>query len=248
MAQSDIYLNSKGRDILTFSGYDTLTRPNNTTAYAANKSVNCDLTVTAGSYSGRAVTLTSAAHGLAAKDRITVAGINTGFTWTDVDGNWVITSVTTNTITFSVTTVPTGTASVTATVTHAIMKQMSIEVAGTSQGGIILSRLSLACQGVAMTGAFRVYVYTAQTTVAYDQAAFTILTANDTYRRDYWDFYPITEGTGSDGTFASVRLWETFQCAAGDNRLYFRVAAEGASTPVASAVLTLRATGIQLLK
>src|SRR3990172_1149708 len=55
-----------------FSVSDFLKRPANTTAYSANKSINCNLTVTGVAYTLKAVTLTSAAHGLAVGDRITV--------------------------------------------------------------------------------------------------------------------------------------------------------------------------------
>jgi len=62
----------------SFSVADSLTRPANTTPYAANKSINCSLTVTGVSYVGTSVTLTISGHPLAAGDRITVAGINSG--------------------------------------------------------------------------------------------------------------------------------------------------------------------------
>jgi hypothetical protein len=232
----------------TFSASDSLTRPANTNAYAANKSINIDLTVTGFARSGKTVTLTSNGHGLVTGDRITVAGVNTGATATNVDGNWVVSAYDANTISFVVTSTPTGTTPQTGlTITHAIMKMLSVDVAGVAGGGVILSRISVALPGVTMTGAVRCYIYTTQQTVSYDQATFTILAANDTYRKDYVDLTPVTEGSGSDVTFASKQLWEIFKCEAADTRLYLRLAAEAAGTPASAGVVTVRVTGVQLL-
>ena len=233
----------------SFLAADSLTRPANTTAYATQKSINCSLTVTAGSYVAgtKTVTLTSNGHPLAVGDRITVVGIDTGYTWTNVDGNWVVSAKDTNTFSFVVTSTPTGTSPASGSVAAAVAKMLSIVVADAVGNGVILSRLSLTCQGVAMTGAIRCWIYTAQTTVLVDQATFTLLTANDAYRRQYVDFYPVTEGSGSDVTVATWRGWEVFKCEAADTRLYFRLVAEAASTPISGAVITLRASGVQLL-
>ncbi len=252
------YFDEYGRLIVkgvtpTFSASDSITRPANTTAYAANKSINCSLTVTAVAYTLKVVTLTSAAHPLVAGARITVAGMNTGATLTNVDGNWVIDSVATNTITFTVTSQPTGTTPQTGlTITGAIAKCMSMDVGVVSGGGIILSGLSLALPGVAMTGAVRCYIYVRQPTVLADQVTFTLLVANDTYRRAVYDLYPQTEGSGSDGTFISIDKWRVIKCDSGDTagggtRLYFRLAAEAAGTPASAGVATLRAAGIPCL-
>ena len=230
----------------TFSVSDSLTRPANTTPYAANKSINCSVAVTARSYSGLTVTLT-AGNAFAVGDRITVAGVNTGFTATNIDGNWICkTGTNATTVVFDVAVQPTGTTPQTITA-GTIAKQLSLVVADAVGNGVILSRLSVTCQGVAMLGGIRVWVYTGQTGVLVDQATFTLLNANDANRRDYFDLYPVTSGAGSDTTFASQRLWEVFKCAAADTRLYFRLEALSAATPVSGATITLRASGIQLL-
>jgi hypothetical protein len=229
----------------TFSVSDSLTRPANTTAYAANKSINCSVAVTAMAYTLKVVTLT-AANAFAVGDRITVAGVNTGFTVTNIDGNWVCsTGTNATTVVFTVLVQPTGTTPQTISV-GTIAKNLSVAVASAVGNGVILSRISVSCQGVAMTGAIRAYVYTTQQTVLVDQAVFTLLTANDTSRRDCYDLYPATEGAGSDVTFASARLWEVIKTDPADTRLYFRLVAEGASTPVSGGVITLRVSGIQL--
>jgi hypothetical protein len=228
-----------------FSDFDSLTRPANSTPYAANKSINCSVAVTGLAYSGKVVTLT-ANNAFNVGDRITVAGVNTGFTVTNVDGNWICEAGTSATqVVFTVATQPTGTTPQTISV-GTIAKLLSIVAAGVAGGGIILSRISLSCTGVAMTGAIRAYVYTSQVPVLVDQATFTLLAANDASRRDYFDLYPVTEGSGSDVTFASQRLWEVIKCAAGDTRLYFRLVAEAAGTPASGGLITLRIAGIRL--
>lgn len=233
----------------TFSKDDYLVRPANTNAYAINKSINMNGTISQVAYTLKVVTVKCTAHGLVTNDRVTIAGVNTGATLTNVDGNWIVTVIDADHFSFTVAVQPTGTTPQTGlTITGAVAKQLSLDVAGIAGGGIILSRLSLACQGVAMLGSYiRVYIYTAQQTALVDQSTFTLLNANDTYRKDYIDLNPITEGSGSDVTFASQRLWEVFKCEAVDTRLYFRLSAQGALTPVSGGEITLRASGIQLL-
>jgi hypothetical protein len=254
IVKSDLTLASYGLSIgkastSTFSATDNLTRPANSTPYAANKSINCDLTVTGIAYTLLAVTLTvGSGHGLVATDRITVNGVNSGASVSNVDGNWVISTVDSTHITFNVLVQPTGITPQTGlTITHTVAKMLSVDVAAGVGQGVILSRISVSLPGIGMTGAIRAYIYTQQTTVLYDQANFTLLTANDTYRRDYFDLYPVTESAGSDVCFASQRLWEVFKCDPADTRLYFRLVAEGAGTPTTSGVVTVRVNGIQLL-
>lgn len=230
----------------TFSASDSLTRPANTTAYAANKAINCNVAVTAFARSGNTITLT-AANAFAVGDRITVAGVNTGFTATNVDGNWVCkTGTTGSVVVFDVTSAPTGATPQTITV-GTIAKCLSAVVADAVGNGIILSRLSISLPGIAMTGAVRVYIYTQQTTCLVDQSIFTLLTANDANRRRYVDLFPITEGAGSDVCFASETINEVFQCDPAETRLYFRVASEGVGTPASAGAVTIRVTGEQLL-
>jgi hypothetical protein len=228
---------------------DTLVRPANTTAYAANKAVNCNVSVTAMDYSGLTVTLT-AANAFSVGDYITVAGVNAGFSVTNVDGLWVCKAGTNGTtVVFDVAVQPTGTHPQTITV-GTIAKLLSFDLGGVVGGGIILSEISLSLQGVAMTGAFRLYIYRQPTAVLVDQANFTILQANDVYRRDYYDFYPITEWTGatpSDVCFATIRLWEVFKCDPAYTRVFARLVAEGASTPVSGGIITVKMTALQLL-
>jgi hypothetical protein len=230
----------------TFSVSDSLTRPANTTPYAANKSINCSVAVTALAYALKVVTLT-AANAFAVGDRITVAGIFAGFTVTNIDGDWICGAGTNaTTVVFTVALQPVGTTPQTITV-GTIAKLLSFDVAGVAGGGIILSGLSISLQGVAMLGAVRAWIYVAQVPVLVDQSTFTLLTANDANRKKFVDLYPITEGTGSDVAFACVDMWREIKCAAADTRLYLRLVAEAASTPVSGGVITVRMSGVQLL-
>jgi hypothetical protein len=230
----------------SFSVSDSLTRPNNTTAYAVNKTINCNVLVTAMSYSGLVVTLTGP-NAFSVGDRITVAGVNTGFTVTNIDGNWICkTGTNATTIVFDVLVQPTGTTPQTVTA-GTVSKLLSVEVADANGNAVILSRINVGFQGVAMTGSFRLYVYDSQVGALVDQSTFTLLNANVASRLGYYDLSPVTDGSGSDATMAVVRLWEVLKCAANDKRLYFRIVAEAASTPVANAVVTIKLTGIQLL-
>jgi hypothetical protein len=229
-----------------FSTYDTVVRPANATPYSANKSMNCNVSVTAMSYALKVVTLT-ANNAFAVGDRITVAGVNTGFTVTNIDGNWICkTGTNASTVVFDVAVQPTGTTPQTITA-GTIAKCLSLDVAAAAGGTIILSRLSVSLPGVAMTGAIRVYPYTTQPTVLVDQATFTLLAANDTNRKDYIDLYPVTEGSGSDCTFASKQMWEVFKLDPTETRLYFRLASEGAGTPTSGGTITIRGAGLQIL-
>jgi hypothetical protein len=239
--------NAIGKTITpTFSVSDSFTRPANSTPYAANKSMNCSVAVTALAYTLKVVTLT-AANAFAVGDRITVAGCNTGFTVTNVDGNWICkTGTNATTVVFDVTSQPVGTTPQTITV-GTIAKCLSLDIAGVLGGGIILSRISVALPGVAMTGAVRLWCYEVQPTVLVDQATFTLLSANDTYRKFYIDLYPVTSGSGSDMCFAEWIGWMEVKANAADTRLYFRLEAMGAGTPTSAGVASLRASGIQLL-
>jgi hypothetical protein len=230
----------------TFSVSDSFTRANNATQCAVNKSMNCAVAVTALSYLLKVVTLT-AANAFAVGDRITVAGCDTGFTVTNVDGNWVCGAGTNaTTVVFTVTSQPTGTTPQTISV-GTIAKCLSLDVAGVNGGGIILSRLSVALPGVAMTMAVRVWIYTVQPTVLVDATTFTLLAANDTYRRAYVDLYPVTSGSGSDMCFAEWIGWMEIKPESADTRLYFRLEAQGAGTPTSAGVVSIRASGMQLL-
>lgn len=85
---------------------------------------NLSAAVTAMSYTGKVVTLT-ATNNYAVGDSVVVAGINTGFTATNIDGTWVCqTGTNATTVVFTVTSQPTGTTPQTVS-------------AGTIKGGLV---------------------------------------------------------------------------------------------------------------
>jgi hypothetical protein len=230
----------------TFSVSDNLTRPSNATAYAANQSLNCSVAVTAMSYALKVVTLT-ANNAFSVGDRITVAGVNTGFSVTNIDGNWTCkTGTNATTIVFDTTNQPVGTTPQTITV-GTIAKCLSLDVARVPGGGIILSRLSVSLPGAGMVGAVRCWVYTSQVPVLVDQSAFTLLNANDAYRKTYVDLYPVTSSGGSDVCFAEWKGWEILKTEPNDTRLYLRLEIVGPGTPTSGGVVTVRVAGAQLL-
>ena len=229
----------------TFSSADNLVRPANATPYAALQSLNCNVVITAMSYTGLVVTLT-AANAFSVGDYITVAGVNSGFTVTNIDGNWIC-GVGTNatTVVFTVTVQPTGTTPQTAT--HGtIAKLMAFNVGDANGNGIILSEIRVTLPGVAMTGAIRAYLYTQQVGALVDQATFTVLIANYASRRDYYDLYPVAEGSGSDCTMATLRLWEVIKLDPADTHVFLRLESEAAGTPANAGIIYARLTGIQL--
>ena len=231
----------------TFSQSDSLVRPANATPYTAQQSINCNCAVTAlVSIVGNTVTLT-AANAFALGDRITVAGVDGNFTGaTNINGNWIcIAGTNATTVVFVTALTPTGTPAVSSHGT--IAKCLSVGVADAVGNGILLSRISVALPGIAMTGAVRCYIYTVQPTVLVDHATFTLLAANDTARRDYFDLYPVTEANGSDVTFASAIPNEIFKCDPADTRLYFRLVTEAAGTPASAGTVTIEVSGTQLL-
>jgi len=56
-----------------------------------------------------------------------------------------------------------------------------------------------------------------------------------------------TEGSGSDASVGVYNGSRLFKCASADTHIYARLEALSAMTPVSGGVITLEATGIQLL-
>jgi len=225
-----------------FTDSDSFKRPNNTTDYADTDAMGINLTVTDIGYTLKTVTLTFAElHWLSAGDRITIAGVNTGATVTAIDGNWIVASApTTSSITFDVTMQPTGTTPQTGlTIANACAKMLSIALGGDMGSGWAITRLTLECPGIAMTGAIRAYMFSEQETALVDQATFSLLSG--TSLLDYFDFTPVVEGASSDMTFAMVRptAGNVYQSTDSANRLYFILVAKAASTPIVLAEIKL---------
>jgi hypothetical protein len=232
--------------IKTFSKTDTLTRPAVGTAYAANQSINMSLAITGIAYAGLTVTLAVSGSPLVPGDYITVAGVNSGFTVTNIDGNWLCKAGTDAThVVFDVLVQPTGTTPQTAT--HGtVAKLLAFDVADAAGNGIILSEIKVSLPGIAAIGAIRAYLYIGQVPVLVDQSTFTLLVANSANRRDEYDIYPVTEGAGSDGCLGTWRGWEIVKCAANDTHIFLRLVAEAATTMTSAGVVSATVSGVQL--
>ena len=233
-----------------FDVTDTIKRPNTSSAYAANQAINCDLTVTEVAYTGLVVTVKAVGHGLfagtdTAYNRITVAGINTGATLTNVDGNWVATPIDADHFSFTVAVQPTGTTPQTGlTIAHAIAKMLSVDLGGEAGSGVLLSTLKLSLPGKGMTGAIRLYLDTTQVAVLVDATTYPLVISNTATRKFYFDFTPVTENASSDCAIAELAPNIVVKRAVGETRLYFRLVAEAAGTPTALGVVSLTASGL----
>lgn len=212
---------------------DSIVRPLNTTAYGAQQSINCNITVSAGSYDGLTVTLTSSGHTLSKGDAITVAGVNTGYTWANVDGNWIVSAVDSTTFSFVVTSQPTGTTPATGSITGCVAKMLKFSL-GRSNGGIVsIRRVTVNMPGVGV-GALRLWLYNAPVSSIVDQAGFTILSANNLARVGYIDLYPVTEASGSS---SSIAIWQgelIVPCESTSTNIYARLEKEGTDNSVVS--------------
>jgi hypothetical protein len=231
---------------------DSLYRPANSTPYAATpQSINMNGTITEVAYTGLVVTVKCTAHGLVTGDRITIAavdGAGSPVVFANINGNWTVTYIDADHFRFTVSVQPTGSTPQTGlSLTGAIAKCLSLDVGGIVGGGLFSGRLSVTLPGIAMTQAVRAWVYSKQPTVLVDQQAFTLLAANDTYRRDYFDLTPVTEASGSEITFARDITFHTLKCESDETKLYFRLASEGVGTPTSGGKVTLRMTEIQTL-
>jgi hypothetical protein len=234
---------SQAKVATSFSVVDSLTRPANATPYTAQQSINCNLVVTGVSISGTTVTLTVSGSAIAVGDYITVAGVNSGWGVTGVDGNYqTIAGTNATTIKFTAAS-PAGSPSGSG---GTVSKMLAFDVAGVNGGGVVLSEIKVSLPGIAMTGAVRVYIYIGQVPVLVDQSTFTVLLANGNYRRDYYDIYPVTEGAGSDTCMGTWRGWEVIKCDPADTHLFVRLCSEGAGTPANAGVVTVRLAGVQL--
>jgi hypothetical protein len=125
---------------------------------------------------------------------------------------------------------------------------MRFEV-GRSNGSVVsIRRITVNMPGLGL-GALRLYLYNAQSTVLTDQATFTILSANDSFRRAYVDLYPITEGSGSD---TSVAVWTgeiIMACESTTKYIYGRLVKEvsdNAVVAVSAATIRTMITGYQM--
>lgn len=224
----------------------TFTRPADTTAYAIGDAVAPAVaTITGATNANPSVITTSAAHGLATDDRVTIAG-SVGNT--AINGTWKVTVLTATT--FTVRNESTGAAiagngawTSGGTVQKLLRFTDVVPTAGGS-GSIVAIKLQVR-NGTVTLGTFRVRIYTEPTTQIADNAAFTLLDADKEKRAGYHDL-PIlaTDGGGSTGAEVNVQLATPlpFTCAAGRTDLFAQIIALGAFVPASGDIFRLELT------
>jgi hypothetical protein len=166
---------------------DAFVRPADTTAYTAKDAVGVICPVTAMAYTLKVVTLT-AANALAAGDRITVAGVNTGFTVTNIDGNWICEAGTNaTTIVFTVATQPTGTTPQTISVGTVARLGRLANIFRVANGSGYLTKLRLFTNLKTAVPQLRVHFYSTPPAAILDNSPFLLLWANRVARLGYVD-------------------------------------------------------------
>jgi hypothetical protein len=122
--------------LITAAGITTVTEPATADGYTRVALCNTALAVVAAmSYSTKTVTLTTD-NSYEVGDPIVVAGVNTGFTVTNVDGTWVCkTGTNATTVVFDVTNQPVGTTPQTITVGTIMSGNWTTSTVGTLSNG-----------------------------------------------------------------------------------------------------------------
>lgn len=223
----------------------TFTRPNNATQYAAGDAVAPQTIAITGATNASPIVITAAAHGLATGDRVFIAGVGGN---TNANGIRRVIVLTANT--FSIHNEKTG---------AAIAGNAAYTAGGTVQpilrladvvpylggsGQITGVRLQVRNATVA-NGTFRVRFYTRPVDQIADNAAFTLLDANKTFRVGYVDLtILVTEGAGSDSSEVAINLANPipFTCEADRSDLFVQITAIGAFTPAANDTVRVEVT------
>lgn len=217
---------------------EAFTRPANTTAYAAGDSVApAALTVT-GATNATPIVLTVTSHGLVTGDRVTVASVGGN---TAANGNWTVTKVTDNTFSLD-DSAGNGAYTSGGSVTRFLrLANVGAEKSGgrRASGKIIHTRL-MANSATVTNGTFRVYFLTEQITQIADNAAWTLLHANQAKIVGHTGALTlITEGSGSDTSIAQDFTAIPFVCAEGSQDLFAVLVAEAGYTPTSGEVFYL---------
>jgi hypothetical protein len=214
-----------------------LTRPANTTAYAAGDSVAPASKTITDATNASPIVVTATAHGLSTGDPVTVASVGGN---TNANGDWVVTVIDDDTFSLDGST---GNSAYTSGGTATRLLKLNDAVSSKfSRGKIIKTKLF--CNLATITnGTFRVYFFNEQITQIADNTAWTLLYANRSKMVGYSGALTlVTEGSGSDGGVAQDFTVIPFQCAAGSNDLYAVIVAEAAYTPSSGETFYLEVT------
>lgn len=223
----------------------SFTRPANTTQYAVGDSVApATSTITGATNANPSVVTTSAAHGLATGDRVTIAG-SVGNT--AINGNFQVVVLTATTFSLKteagVAVAGNGAWTSGGTVQKMLRFADVVPAAGGS-GSIVGIRLQVR-NGTVTAGTFRIRFYTEPVTQIADNAAFTLLDANRDKRVGYYDLpILVTDGAGSDSAEVNVTLDQPlpFTCAPTRTDLFASIIALGAFTPASGDTFKLEVT------
>lgn len=218
---------------------DSITRPANTTQYAANDEVNISLSVSGATNATPIEITTSAAHGLSTGDRVTVASVGGN---TAANGNWAITVTSTTKFTLD--------GSVGAndfTTGGTVAKCLKFANIARSNGGgaLVVGALLIDSAYQSTLPQMRLFLFHTQVTTVVDNAAAAPTDAEMLYSVGHIDFTTTavpgdaTAGTGNcEIQVPGSSLW--VQCAAADVNLYGKLVAVNTYTPISGEVLTAK--------
>jgi hypothetical protein len=212
----------------------SFTRPANTTAYAIGDAVSpATATITGATNANPSVVTTSAAHGLATDDRVTIVG-SVGNTAINGTFKVVVLTATTFSLKTEAGVAVAGNGAWTSGGTvQKLLRFTDVVPAAGGSGAITAVRLQVS-SGTITLGTFRVRFYTEPTTQIADNAAFTLLDVNRDKRAGYVDLDILaTDGGGSDSAETEKILAQPlpFTCAVGRTDLFAQIIALGAYVP-----------------
>ncbi len=223
----------------------SFTRPANTTAYTIGDVVApVTATITGATNANPSVVTTSAAHGLATGDRVTIAG-SVGNTAINGTFQVVVLTATTFSLKTEAGVAVAGNGAWTSGGTvQKLLRFTDVVPAPGGSGAIVAVRL-IAKSGTVTLGTFRVRFFTEPVAQIADNAAFTLLDANRDKRAGYVDLtIVVTDGAGSDSSEVNVLLDQPlpFTCAATRTDLFASIIALGAYVPESGETFKLEIT------
>jgi hypothetical protein len=185
---------------------DAFARPADVTAYTAKDVVGMKIVVTVMSYTLKVVTLT-AVNTLAVGDRITVSGVNTGFTVTNIDGNWICEAGTDGThVVFTVASQPVGTTPQTITVGNVARLGRLANIFRVVNGSGYVTKVRLFTDLKTAVPQLRVHFYGSQIGAILDNGPFLLLWANRIARQGYVDLPALTSEDSANSDCARTIL------------------------------------------
>lgn len=212
------------------------TRPSNATAYAAGDAVApVTLAITAAS-NATPIVVTSAAHGLATDDRVTIASVGGN---TNANGDFKIVVLTADTFSLysEAGAAIAGNAAYTSGGTAQKMLRLANVVQANGLGGSIIGVQLFALSATVTSGVFRFRYYNSPISQIADNAAFTLLYANRAKNvAEVLNTIVVTEGSGSDVALVNTVPAQPvpFICDASRSDLFLQIMATAAYTPASA--------------